>query len=323
MASPETGKPGARTAHSATTLRELPLFFVLAALIGWFAITAPGFFNPINLASVSRDAAVIGILGLGLTVVVITGGIDLSCASILALSACIMGILMDRTGTIFLPAVACVAVAGFLGAGNGFLVGRLGVPPIVATLATLSLYRMQAMKMVKLISPLPSGFRALGSGWNAFAALLVALVVMMLVLSRTRWGRRVYAVGGNSVAARLSGIHVGWTVGWTYVVSGLLAGGAALLASATLNSVQGTMFMGYELDAVAAVVIGGTSIAGGRGGVLGTALGAAIMSTLRNGLIVAGMSVYWYQAIIGCAILLVAGLDYALNRMRERGQERV
>jgi len=312
------------TRHSGATARtrggllprEVPLLAVLAGLILYFALSAPGFFNPVNLAAISRDVAVIGMLGIGLTIVIITGGIDLSCASVLALSASVMGVLMDRSGAIALPAAACLATSAILGGGNALLVTKLSVPPIVATLATLSLYRMQAMKTVTLVSPLPEGFRALGSGWAAFAVFLLLLWVAAMVMSRTPWGRHVYAVGGNAVAARLSGVNVGRTVGWTYVVSGLAAGVAALVASATLNSVQGNMFLGYELDAVAAVVLGGTSIVGGRGGVVGTAVGAAVMSTLRNGLIVTGLDVYWYQAIIGAAILLVAGMDYILERRR-------
>lgn len=301
-----------------TWLRELPLVLIFVAIGGYFAATAPGFFNTVNLASIGRDTAVIGILGIGLTIVVITGGIDLSCASILAFSASVMGLLMRSSGGISLPVIACLSVALVLGAGNAFLITRLNAPPIVATLATLSLYRMQAMKMVTLISPLPRGYSLLGSGWAAFVVFLILLGAAMLALARTPWGRHVYAVGGNPTAARLSGVRVEWTIGWTYIASAFTAGVAGLVASATLNSVQGNMFLGYELDAVAAVVIGGTSIAGGRGGVLGTAIGAAIMAALRNGLIVKGLDVYWYQAIIGAAILLVAGLDRAFTRSTTR-----
>jgi len=303
-------------AARALSARGAPLFGLMLLLAGGFALGTPGFANPVNLAAISRDAAVIGILGTGLTLVVLAGGIDLSCASVLALSASVMAVLMDRTGSIALPVLACLATAALLGTGNALLVTRLGVPPIVATLATLSLYRVQAMKMVTLISPLPPGFSRLGAGWAAFAVFAAVLTAAALALARTPWGRHVYAAGGNPSALRLSGVSVGATVGWTYVASGLCAGVAALVASATLNSVQGNMFPGYELDAVAAVVLGGTAITGGRGGVAGTALGAGIMAVLRNGLIVAGLDVYWYQAIIGLAILLTGGLDVLFSRSR-------
>jgi ribose transport system permease protein len=177
---------------------------------------------------------------------------------------------------------------------------------------------MQAIKMVTLISPLAPGFRTLGTGWASFLVFVALLAVGLAILGRTPWGRHVYAAGGNPAAARLSGVSVTRTIGWTYVASGFTAGMAGLVAAATLDSVQGNMFMGYELDAVAAVVLGGTSMTGGRGGVFGTAIGAALMAVLRNGLIVKGLDVFWYQAIIGIAILGVAALDWAAGRVRER-----
>ncbi len=298
--------------------RETPLLGMALLLAALFALAAPGFTNAVNLAAIGRDVAVIGMLGVGLTLVVLTGGIDLSCASVLALSASVMALLMERTGGMLLPVAACLCTAALLGAGNALLVTRLAVPPIVATLATLGLYRMQAMKMVTLISPLPPGFSRLGAGWAAFSVFLLVLTAAALALARTPWGRHLYAAGGNPEALRLSGVGLARTVGWAYVASALCAGAAAVVASATLNSVQGNMFPGYELDAVAAVVLGGTAITGGRGGVLGTAIGAAIMAILRNGLIVAGLDVYWYQAIIGAAILVTGGLDALLPRLRSR-----
>ena len=302
----------------APLLRDLPLLLILALVFGFFALSAPNFLDPINLASIGRDIAVIGMMGMGLTLVIITGGIDLSCASILALSASVMAILMRDHGGIALPVAAALGVAVLLGAGNAYLVTVLNAPPIVATLATLSLYRMQAIKMVTLISPLAPGFRTLGTGWASFLVFVALLAVGLAILGRTPWGRHVYAAGGNPAAARLSGVSVTRTIGWTYVASGFTAGMAGLVAAATLDSVQGNMFMGYELDAVAAVVLGGTSMTGGRGGVFGTAIGAALMAVLRNGLIVKGLDVFWYQAIIGIAILGVAALDWAAGRVRER-----
>jgi len=303
---------------SAPLMRDLPLVVLLALVFGYFAHWAPGFLDRINLASIGRDTAVIGMMGMGLTLVIITGGIDLSCASILALSASVMAILMRDHGGIALPVAAALGVSVLLGAGNAFLVTKLNAPPIVATLATLSLYRMQAIKMVTLISPLAPGFRTLGTGWASFMVFVALLAVGLAILGRTPWGRHVYAAGGNPAAARLSGVSVTRTIGWTYVASGFTAGMAGLVAAATLDSVQGNMFMGYELDAVAAVVLGGTSMTGGRGGVFGTAVGAALMAVLRNGLIVKGLDVFWYQAIIGIAILGVAALDWAAGRVRER-----
>lgn len=302
----------------APLLRDLPLLVILGLVFGYFALTAPNFLDPINLASIGRDIAVIGMMGMGLTLVIITGGIDLSCASILALSASVMAILMRDHGGIALPVAAALAVAVLLGAGNAFLVTVLNAPPIVATLATLSLYRMQAIKMVTLISPLAPGFRSLGAGWASFLVFAVLLAAGIAILARTPWGRHVYAAGGNPGAARLCGVAVNRTIGWTYVASGFTAGVAGLVVAATLDSVQGNMYMGYELDAVAAVVLGGTSMAGGKGGIWGTAIGAALMAALRNGLIVKGLDVFWYQAIIGVSILGVAAVEWAAGRMRER-----
>lgn len=290
---------------------------LLAALAAFFSLRVHGFSNAVNIGSIGRDTAIIGAMGIGMTFVVITGGIDLSCASILALSSSFMAILMQRTGGIVFPVAVALASSVALGAGNAFLVTVLEAPPIVATLATLSLYRVQAIQTVTLISDLPAGFRALGTGVGSFGLFALALAAGLAGLSRSSFGRHVLAVGGNLQAARLAGVRVKRTIGWTYAISGLCAGLAGLIASAMLNSVQGNMLMGYELDVIAAVVIGGTSITGGRGSVLGTAAGAAIMAVLRNGLIVAGLDVYWYQAIIGVAILVVGGADKLAARRME------
>ena len=307
--SAEDSRKLARFRHQRLAFRELPLLLVLAGVVAFFSFTSSGFFNPVNLGSIGRDTAVIGLMAIGLTCVVITGGIDLSCASLLALSASVMALLMQRqvnSGVAILAGLVCALT---LGGVNALLVTRLAVPPIVATLATLSLYRMQAIKAVTLISPLPAGLAVVSQGWVASLILAAALIISHAVLQRTAFGRHIYAVGGNPAAAKLAGLPVGRVIAGTYILSGLCAGAAGVIASGMMNSVQGNMLGGYELDTVAAVVIGGTSITGGRGSVIGSVIGAAIMAALRNGLVVSGRDVYWYQTIIGLTILAVGMVD--------------
>lgn len=294
--------------------RELPIFLFLVALCMALAITKHTFASASNLRTMGTDAAAIGIMSVGLTAVIITGGIDLSVAAIVALSALVGGKMIESGHTA--AGVAATLVTGLgCGALNGGLITIAQMPPIIATLGTL--YILQS------IATLYSGGQCvyihsrLGLLGNGFVPLIITLSVFVagyLVMRFTRLGRYVYAMGGNEESARLAGISPTRVKMAVYVASGLLAALAALVTMGINNTFQANDVVDYLLAAIAAVVIGGTSIMGGEGSVLGTMIGVGISTVLRNGAILVGLDARWTQAVIGAAILLAVIAD----RLRRR-----
>jgi ribose transport system permease protein len=294
-----------------STFRELPalVFLVLAAAALWRM--APNFGNSTNLLTTARDMAVVGIMGAGMTMVILTSGIDLSVASVLAFSAAVMAKMMVG-GTSVLPSViAALAVGTACGAGNALLINQLKIPPIIATLGTMSILRagLTLYTEAKWIGPLPTAFYFVGTGYTPVIILVVVALIGSLFLLRARPGRYVYALGGNEEAVRLSGVSVVRTKFLVYTLNGLLASVAGLIVASSMSSVQSNMATGYEMNVIAAVVIGGTSMAGGRGSILGTIIGAAIMAVLYNALILLGIPIYWHKVITGGVILTAVLFD--------------
>ncbi len=276
------------------------------------------FFTRHNITNVLRQASINGILAIGQTFVILTGGIDLSVGSLVAVCG-ILGALVVTGGTPHSPALALLigvaAGAGF-GVVNGALVARLRVPAFVATLGMLSVARG-----LTFISndgmPVPSladSFLTLGQGFVAGVPVPVILfgltvLVAWVVLRFTTYGRYVYAVGGNERSARTSGIATRRVIFSVYVISGALAGLSGLLLAARTTSALPQAGLSYELDAIAAVVIGGTSLTGGVGSVVGTLFGALIIAVISNGLDLMGVSSYYQQVIKGAIIVLAVLLD--------------
>jgi ribose/xylose/arabinose/galactoside ABC-type transport system permease subunit len=292
---------------------------LLLCLVLWIA--TPYFATLDNLRNVAEQSTVIGTLAVGMTFVILAGGIDLSVGSVVALAGVALALAL-RAGAGVASAVALALCVGALaGVTNGALVTLGRLPPFIATLGTMSVARGLALLLAdgRPISGFPDGLRALATervlGLPVSVALLLVLVALShLVLTRTVLGRFTYAIGGNAEAARLAGIPVrGYTTG-TYVIAGVSAALCATLLLARLNSAQPIAGIGYELDAIAAVVIGGTSLLGGSGSVLGTLLGALLMSVLRNGLNLLGVSSYIQQIAIGAVIVIAVLVDMALQR---------
>ncbi len=295
--------------------RELPilLFFVaLCALLAVFKHSS--FASAENLRAMGTDAAGIGILSVGMTAVIITGGIDLSAAAILALSALVGGKLIGD-GNVLAGCLATLATGIGCGALNGGLITLVQMPPIIATLGTLYILQSCATlysggQVVYINSNL--GF--LGHGFVPLALTLVVFAAGFLMMRYTRLGRHVYAIGGNEESARLAGISPKRVKMAVYMISGLLAALAALVTMGINNTFQANDVSEYLLAAIAAVVIGGTSIMGGQGSVLGTMIGVGISTVLRNGAILVGLDARWTQAVIGAAIILAVLAD----RLRRR-----
>lgn len=293
--------------------RELPIFLFLVVLCAALALAKHSFASASNLRTMGTDAAAIGIISVGMTAVIITGGIDLSVGAILALSALVGGKLISG-GHTTLGCLATLATGLGCGALNGGLITVAQMPPIIATLGTLYILQSTAtLYSGGQVVDLRGNLSILGIGFVPLVLTLLVFAVGYLMMRFTRLGRYVYAIGGNEESARLAGISPVRVKMTVYMTSGLLAALAALVTMGINNTFQANDVADYMLAAIAAVVIGGTSIVGGKGSVLGTMIGVCISTVLRNGAILVGLDARWTQAVIGGAIL-VAVLSDRLRR---------
>jgi len=298
----------------------------LAGLIVLFVVLslcAPNFLSGRNLVNVVDQVTVIGILALGATAVIITGGIDLSVGSVLALSTMVLGWLSHDGGwPLPLAMLVAVAVGAAAGALNGLGVTMLRLPPFIATLAMMSIARGLANLITdgQQIVGYPEWFYELSSNrYLGFLAITALLLIVLYVagwafLTYRRSGRAVYAIGGGHEVARLAGIRVRSVTTWVYVTAGALAGVGGIVLASRLDSSQPSAGTGYELDVIAAVVIGGASLVGGSGRVTGTIVGVLIIGVLRNGLNLLGVSPFIQQIVIGLVIALAVAIDVLRRR---------
>lgn len=281
------------------------------------------FMSARNLLNILDQITVLGIMAVGMTMVILIGGIDLAVGSVMALTMMVMGYLANQVG-LALPVgiILALGAAAVTGAISGILITALGVPAFIATLAMMSVARGLANMITdgQQIVGFPSWFSLLAyTRFGGFLTLTVAVMLVVFVLGwiylrYTTGGRSLYAIGGNQEVARLAGINVNlYTIG-VYVVSGLLAGLAGVVLAMRLDSVQPTAGVSYELDTIAAVVIGGTSLSGGKGGILGTIIGVLIIGVLRNGLNLLGVSPFTQAVVIGVVIALAVAAEAIKRR---------
>ena len=314
-------------------VQRLLAFGALLVIIVVFSLLSPNFLQFDNVIGILLATSVNGILALGVTFVIITGGIDLSIGTVMTLAAVITGVLITKMGLpIPVGIVGGILSGGLAGLVNGILIARFRIPPFIATLGMLNVAKGLALVTSSLtpiyFSDTPDFNQgAMGSligsvvpGLaipNVVLVMFGAAVVASLVLSRTILGRYTFALGSNEEAARLSGVNVAaWKTG-VYVVCGLFAGLAGVVIAARLNSAQPSLGQGYELDAIAAAVIGGTSLSGGEGTILGTVIGAFIISTLTNGLRILSVPQEWQTVVTGGIVILAVYLDI-VRRRREQ-----
>ncbi len=308
-------------------LARFQSFLALALMVMALSLASPNFLTVDNTLNVLRQISINLCLSLGMTLVILSGGIDLSVGSVLALSGAVAagllknGLALPRFNLLVQFTVPGAVVAGIgvglvLGWFNGLAVTRFKLPPFVATLGMLSIARGLTMLWTGgfPITGLGVEFGRLGTGhalgipipvWIS-AALVAAFII---VTRRTRFGRHLYAVGGNERAATLSGLAVPRIKLMVYALGGGLAAVAGLLVTARLDSATPNAGLGYELDSIAAVVIGGTSLSGGRGSILGTVLGCLIIGVLNNGLFLLDVSPFWQQVVKGFVILAAVAAD--------------
>jgi ribose transport system permease protein len=327
----------ATTEASAAIVNDLLRRF--PALVGANVVTAgsyrwPTFLLPDNLRNVANQIAVIAILAVGMTMVIVTGGIDLSVGSLIALAAVVIGSLIGRMGgeeagfaAMALAGAATLALCGGIGAFSGLMVTRFAIPPFIATLAVMQVASGLAyiISEGRPIYKLPQSFVLLGRGADPVLGIPYAVVLMVgmyvaahVLMSRTTLGRYIYAVGGNEEAARLAGVRVRGVLVFVYAACGALAGLGGVVMASQLRSGAPTYGLMYELYVIAAVVVGGTSLSGGQGTIPGTLIGAFIIAVIQNGMNLTQVESYTQKVVLGLVILGAVLLD----RLKQRGIRR-
>ena len=301
--------------------REAAIFIALIVISAGISLVAPQFLTAKNMYLVSRQISFVAIVALGELFVILTGGIDLSVGSTVGLSGMITGVVL-AAGVHPIFALPIGVLSGMLiGMFNGSVIAYVGITPFIVSLGALSMGRGLSLILTKgnPIIDMPSSFfflaqsDLLGIPTPVIIAAIIAIIVHV-TLTYTAFGRRIYAIGGNEQATALSGVDVKMIKLKIYAICGLLAGVVGVLLVARFNSAQPATGKGWELDAIASAVIGGTSLSGGVGTVLGLLIGATVMGVIRNGLVLMQVSAYWQDFIIGGIIVLAAVIDRIKNK---------
>jgi inositol transport system permease protein len=321
-------------------VRKYAIVLIFIAMFVGMTFLTDAFLQPRNLVNVVRQISVVGLIAIGVTMVIITMGIDLSSGSVLALAAVFAASLAQQPGwhdakypglvvPVIVPILVALAIGVLCGAINGGLVARFKIPPFIATLGMMTVARGFALIYSnRPVSGLTDTYNFIGQG-EIFKVipiqpplgipipviiLAVVAVAAHVMLNNTRFGRHIYAIGGNEQAALISGLNVGRIKIGVYTIAGLLSGLAGLVLSSRIGSGQAGLAVGYELDAIAAAVIGGTSLSGGIGTIWGTIIGALIIGVLNNGLDLLNVSAYWQTIVKGSIIVIAVIIDERKNR---------
>ncbi len=321
-----------RTLVRSDALQRVLAFGALIVLFVVFSLASPNFLQFNNIVGILLATAVNGVLALGVTFVIITGGIDLSIGTVMTFAAVVTGVAITGWGLpIPLGVIAGLLAGGLAGLVNGLIIAKMKIPPFIATLGMLNVAKGLALVMSDLRpiyfndTPIFNSI-AMGSilgavvpGFtipNAVLILFGAAIVASLILTKTVLGRYTFALGSNEEAARLSGVNVDtWKIA-VYTLTGIFSGLAGVMIASRLNSAQPALGQGYELDAIAAAVIGGTSLSGGEGSILGTIIGAFIISTLTNGLRILSVPQEWQTVVTGGIVIIAVYLDIIRRRQK-------
>lgn len=304
---------------------EIVLVAALVLAIIVMSRLSPQFLTVNNFFEVTRFVTEIGLISLGMSVVILTGGIDLSVGSIVGLSAIVLGASFHAGVNVWLAALLGVLAGALCGFVNGLIITRANIPPLIVTLATLAIYRGLALgiSQARNYRDYPDVFYKLGQGYVGpvpvqFIVFVVFMLVFVLLLGRTVFGRAVYALGNNETATRFSGIHVDRLKLIIYTLSGFLSGVAGIVLVSRLSTAKPDLGLGYELDAITAVVLGGTAIAGGSGGIWGTLLGLFIVGIVRNGLSLAFIKADVQLVFIGLVLIAAVVFNQVTRRPARR-----
>ncbi len=319
-----------------TSIRHLISLGMLLVLVIMFSVLSPYFLSPDNLLEVVRDASVVGVIGIGVTYVIITSGIDLSTGSAMALVGMTMANIYAYTELpIWLMLIAGIAVGILAGLFNGFVVAKLHLPEFIGTLATLGIYRALTYAIairdsggvIQSQAMTYSSFTALGGAVGPFyivsIVLVAAVVIGQIVLKYTRFGTNLYAVGASRKAAALSGINIAKVRIAAYAITGFCVSIGAIFTTARLQSTTALLGQGFEFDPIAAAVVGGVALSGGSGDIVGTLIGALFMAALDNGILKLHMNTAYQYIIKGIILILVVMFDaWYKGRMEKRAEEK-
>lgn len=298
-------------------------YVVLCTFLG---IATKNFFTVSNFLTIFRQAVWIGIMGIGMTFVIATGGIDLSVGSILGFCGLMTAVFLTSGMNVFLTIFLVVLIGAAIGMINGCLIAKVGIPAFIATLGTMSILRGTVYvytKGIPIFGMKDYVFRFLAQGYIGIVPFPIILMVIFLaifcfVLYYTKFGRYVLAIGSNEEGARLVGINIDKVKISVYVITGALCAIAGILFTSRSEAATATAGSGYEMDVMAAVVIGGTSMSGGKANLPATFLGAVFMATIRNGLNMMGINTLWNDVVLGSVILLAVVMDIGINKLREK-----
>lgn len=299
-------------------LSKLGPLVALVVLVILVTIMNPSFLSSVNLLNLLRQVSVNALIAFGMTFVILTGGIDLSVGSTLALSGAFVAGLISSGMSPLLAMIAGLMVGAILGMINSLLIAKGNMAPFIATLATMTIYR--GLTLVYTNGNPITGigdsflFQFIGRGYLfgipfPIIIMLVSFALLFVLLHKTAFGKKTYAIGGNIKAAKLAGVNTDRVQMWIYTLSGLMASLSGIILTSRLNSAQPTAGQAFEMDAIAAVVLGGTSLSGGKGRIFGTLVGALIIGTINNGLNLLGVSSFYQQIVKGIVIIIAVLLD--------------
>lgn len=315
---------GMSPSEFAIFMRRYGIGFIMIGMIVLLTIISPTFRTSGNVISILLQVSLNGVLAMGMVFVITAGGIDLSVGSQLALTSVIVGTVLTRTGSIFMAIILAITATALFGFLNGFLVAKLKMVPFVVTLATQLIIRGVAYVLSGGYSAslANADFKNIGAGklFNIIPypviILLVVTIIAFILMHYTKFGRYVYAVGGNHNAAVASGVNVFKTRAMTYVISGICCGISGIIMTSRISAAQPNIGVGYETDVIAACVIGGTSFSGGVATIPGTFMGIIIIGLIYNGMNLIGISSYWQTITKGLLIIGAVMLDMYMNRKK-------
>ncbi|MBT3320523.1 MAG: ABC transporter permease [Clostridia bacterium] len=312
--------------------REVGILIPLIVVFVVSGLVNPLFFGYQNITNILFQSSFVFIIGIITTYVFILGCMDLSVGSVLGLSGVVTGLALVAGLPVWLSIIFGIMAGGAVGLFNGFIIAKFNIPTLIVTLSTMYIARglCEFFTRGNPVYPLPANFNILGQGklmlsesfgipWPVIFALVLG-IIGHIILTQTTFGRAVFAIGGNKETARLSGIKVKRTTMIVYTLSGMAAGMSGILMASRLGSALSNSGMGWELNVIASVIIGGTSMFGGAGSILGSAIGAVLMTTVTNGMAMLKVSVYLQKVVIGVVILIAVGIDQ-YNRKRSGMKE--
>jgi len=303
---------------------DMGIILTLVAMVIFFSTATKSFFSLRNFTNIARQISVVGICAVGMTMVILTGGIDLSIGSLIGMSAAVAAVIMSAGGSIWIAVIAALLVGLLVGAVNATCINILKIPPMITTLAVMISLRGGVYLVTggMPIYGIPPAFKVLGQG--AVGPFPISMLIMTVVfvfgyvlLNHSTFGRRIYGIGGNMETARLSGVNIKLELYRMYMLVGLLGSLAGLILASRINSGQPSAGDGYEMDIITAVVLGGVSVAGGEGKIGKVIIGVIFMGVLANGMMMMNINEYWQRVVKGIVLLIAVAIDIqAKNKVR-------